>query len=623
MGKTTALTSLEFLVSLQDRMTPKMKGIQKSFTQMQKAANAGFNNLGKGALGMIGVGATISGLVNPALEDLKVAAEIKSLGVLDADFEKLSKAADSFAVKFGADDDEFVRSAASIKKAIPDVGNALADYTYDVNLLAKATGTSTEVTADYVGKMSVLFDGLAKKVGKKEWVDALTGMSAETSKIFNTNVDEISAAFNKLGVSATKSGISLAEQMAVIGSLQSTGLEGGKAGGAYKAFIDSAVAGGQKLGMVFTDSEGKMMPMVEIMGKLKAKFGDTLDMAEKAELTKNFGKGADVIMRMYDNTGRLTESIGKLNEASTGGMATAEQMAAARTNAFEQFGAQVNLLREAFGYLILKAVQPFMGLLTSMAQKLTSFGETYPNLAKWIGIITVSVIALTAAMSALYIITGICKMAQAGYLVVMTLMKAPMLIATAVQWAYNSALLACPLTWAIVAIAALAAAVVTLIYYWDDITGYLRETSIYKAFTNWIDACAGGLAYMGELLGSIGSLVGSVFGGVGNSFQWVYEMITKFAEKIASIPGISWIMEKIFGESAPAGNVTAAASPGPAKRGPRGVKALDDQGQLDVPAGGLTNNIGGNKTTSYGDVNIYSSGGMSPAQMEEWNALQV
>lgn len=86
-------------------------------------------------------------------------------------------------------------------------------------------------------------------------------------------------AFGALGANATAAGVSMDEQFAVLGQLQAT-MGGGEAGTKFKAFL-AGVGNAQKaLGMQFTDSAGNMLPVLTILDKLKARYGETLSVAE-------------------------------------------------------------------------------------------------------------------------------------------------------------------------------------------------------------------------------------------------------------------------------------------------------------------------------------------------------
>ncbi|PTB95978.1 phage tail tape measure protein, partial [Thalassospira xiamenensis] len=168
-------------------------------------------------------------------------------------------------------------------------------------------------------------------------------------------------AFKEAGAIATASGISFAEQMAVIGTLSST-MEGGDAGGRYKAFFENIGNASEKLGIQFTDTNGKVLPMVDILGKLQGKFGDLKNAAGNAKLVEAFGgEGAQVIGALAMDTDRLKNGIAELGKVR--GLENAEKMAQAMVDPWEQFGQAVQALRIAFGQALIPMLTPLMNKL--------------------------------------------------------------------------------------------------------------------------------------------------------------------------------------------------------------------------------------------------------------------
>lgn len=111
--------------------------------------------------------------------------------------------------------------------------------------------------------------------------------------------------------------------------------------------------------------------------------------------------------------------------------------------------------------------------------------------AKALGVATLAAGKNTAATVA----NGASWLASKGRIVGSTIAlaasKVPMLasaaatgIATAAQWAFNSAILANPITWIIVGIVALIAAIVLLIANWDSVVKFI--TSTWSKFMSWI-----------------------------------------------------------------------------------------------------------------------------------------
>jgi tape measure domain-containing protein len=112
------------------------------------------------------------------------------------------------------------------------------------------------------------------------------------------------------------------------------------------------------------------------------------------------------------------------------------------------------------------------------------------------------------------------KGAVAASAAAQAIVKAPMLasaaatgIATAAQWAFNSALLANPITWIIVGIVALIAAIVLLIANWDTVVSFLKGA--WQGFMNWIQPALTAVGeFFSTVFGAIGSFLSSVWSGI-------------------------------------------------------------------------------------------------------------
>jgi hypothetical protein len=92
-------------------------------------------------------------------------------------------------------------------------------------------------------------------------------------------------------------------------------MSGGEAGTKYKAFLAGAYGAQEKLGLSFTDSQGRLLPMVDILGKINAKFGE-LDAAETGQIAKAFGskQAVGLITQLLPKTKELAGSIDQLGK---------------------------------------------------------------------------------------------------------------------------------------------------------------------------------------------------------------------------------------------------------------------------------------------------------------------
>ncbi len=311
----TQSARLAFILSLTDKVTGPASKIKNTITDLADSGAANIVRMGAGFVGLRESFEGLSAVLEPAREMNSALGDVRAMGTAEDALDSLNTKALEFSVQYGASAVEFVSSARSIEGAIQGlVGNQLATVTNASSVLAKATKADTETTSQYLGSMYNLFKSEADKVGRVQWVEQLTSQTALAVKLFRTDGAQLKDAFKEAGAIATASGISFAEQMAVIGTLSST-MEGGDAGGRYKAFFENIGNASDKLGIQFTDTTGKVLPMVEILGKLQGKFGDLKNAAGNAKLVEAFGgEGAQVIGALAMDTDRLKNGIAELGQ---------------------------------------------------------------------------------------------------------------------------------------------------------------------------------------------------------------------------------------------------------------------------------------------------------------------
>lgn len=409
-----SLQKLSFVIDLADRITGPVGMIQKKLNGMAVSARETFRQMGTGIVGMGGAGFALHQVVSPAIEMNRAIGEVASLDVAEGALKGLNKAALNFANQYGVSAADFVRSSYDIQSAISGLeGDDLARFTGASNLLAKATKADAGTITDYMGTMYGIFQNSADKMGKAEWVEQVTGQTALAVKMFKTDGMKMSAAFTSLGADATSMGVKATEQMAVLGKLQST-MGGSEAGTKYKAFLAGVGKAQQKLGLDFTDSQGNMLGMVEILDKLRDKFGDSLMLEESDTLKEAFGSGeaASMLKLLLADTKGLTKNIETLGKVTD--MATAQEMAAKMVDPWMRISSGVESMRIAFGQALLPAIEPVVESLANGAGTLTEWMQRFPNITRVLGKVVVGILGLTAAMGALALISGTLRVALFG-----------------------------------------------------------------------------------------------------------------------------------------------------------------------------------------------------------------
>lgn len=418
-----ALDKLMFTIGVIDQATRPVANIDRHLTSLSSNARDGFIAAGVGAAGLVGSAVMLKQTLGPALEMEAALGEVKSLEVSDQALQTLTKTALQYSVKYGESAAGFVSASYDIQSAISGLnGTELSSFTNASGVLAKATKADTGTITNYMGTMYGIFKNQANQMGKSDWVDMVAGRTAAAVQMFKTNGNEMSAAFTSVGANATSAGIDIAEQMAILGTLQAT-MSGSEAGTKYKSFIAGVGTAQDKLGMSFTDSQGRMLPMLDILDKLQGKFGDTLDVAESDALKKAFGsdEAVSLIKLLMADTNGLAQSMDDLGNVT--GLSKAEQMAAAIVDPFERWSAGIEAVQIGIGSALLPVLNPLVDELANGLGEITAWTQMFPNLTRYIGYGVLAVIGLTAASAAFTLGMGLARTSAVGFRLAMLLMK--------------------------------------------------------------------------------------------------------------------------------------------------------------------------------------------------------
>lgn len=485
---------LDMVIGLVDQVTRPLQGITNQLNGAMDTAKGGMQDMVTGGAGLVAAGFAIQNALMPAIEMDRKIGEVKSLGVTDEALKQLSQTALEFSAEYGKSATEFVAASYDIQSAIAGLdGNELSQFTKASGVLAAATKADTATITSYMGTMYGIFKNQAEEMGKGAWVEDVAGMTASAVQMFKTTGSEMSSAFTSVGANATSAGIAMSEQMAILGTLQAT-MSGSEAGTKYKSFLAGVGKAQDALNLSFTDSQGKMLPMLDILDKLKGKFGDTLDVAESDALKKAFGsdEAVSMIKLLMADTDGLGKSIDQLGKVK--GMSKAEEMAAAMTDQWERLEASWFAIRAAVFGAVLPSINAVVGSIANGMVYLTGWTDQFPILTQWLGYGAIAAISLGGVVASLSMIMGIAKMMSGGWAVTMAILngvfkvlRISTIAMTAATWLFNAALWANPITWIIAGIVALVAAVGAMIYWWDEIKASFADTTWFKIIAAAID----------------------------------------------------------------------------------------------------------------------------------------
>lgn len=397
-------SSLDFIIKLTDRVTAPLKRVQLQLKSFNATASSSFKKIGGGGIALFAVAKSITSILSPA-EEMDRALTNASIGGVSS-INELRKAARKFSADYGTSAVDFVNSASSIKGALSGISeHDVPQATAAMNLLSKATGDSVETSISYIEQMMSNYKNTANKMGQLNFAKNVAGIAAYTKSNFNISTQQLQNLMLKTKGTAANNNVSMSEQ-AVVLSMASKSL-GGSAAGSYEAFYKNLSVAGKELGLSFSDATGKMLSMPEIITKIQGKFGKDISKNIKAQqmLDKAFGSGANIVKVLSNNSNELNQHMKDIGNGKS--LVLMKKMAEGNIKPLERINAQFTNIKESIGRALLPVLKPGIDTITSLINKFAQWMEMFPNIAKWLGIITIALIGLTAVAAIFAIISGV------------------------------------------------------------------------------------------------------------------------------------------------------------------------------------------------------------------------
>lgn len=435
------MTELDFTLSLIDNITKPIRQVQSTVSTFANKSQMAFGNIAVGGAGLAGTFWSIKNLLDPAIEmnDAMMSASLQ--GIDDGVMDKIAKDALKFASQYGKSSIDFVNSTTAISKAINHISQQeLPQLTRITNTTAAALKTSSEEATAYMGQMFNQFEQQANAIGHVKFAEDLAGKAVYMSKTFGVSMAEITGLMEGAKNAGTQFGVGIDEQLAVLGELQRT--LGGESSGAYEAFLKTATDSAQKLGLSFVNASGQMLSMPDMLEKLQTKYGSSIEGNLKAQkdIEAAFGDAAVVVKQLYGNVDILRKNIGFLG-ASDGMKRTTEQ-AAKLANPWERLMSIWQSIRIAIGMTLLPVLTPLVNKMAEGGQTLVRWLTLFPNIARWVGYITLGILGFAAAGAAANIVMGISKFIMMGLKIILSVFTGVLKMGAAAIWLYRGAILA-------------------------------------------------------------------------------------------------------------------------------------------------------------------------------------
>ncbi|TQF70496.1 phage tail tape measure protein [Pseudoalteromonas luteoviolacea] len=588
MSSLSKMDKLQYSIGLIDKVTGPVNKIIAKINQLSEQTASAKEQLSGGLMSAAGGAMMLVGSLNPAIEAQAALGEVQSLDVSNQALTQLNNTAMNFVSNYGGNTAEVIRSSYDIQSAISGLtGKELAQFTESSSILAKGTKSDAATTTDYFGTMYGIYQDTAKEVGKSEWVQMLTGQTAASVRMFKTTGSEMAGAFSTLGAEANSHGITMNESMAVLGQLQAT-MSGSEAGTKYRAFLSGVGKAQEKLGIQLTDSQGRMLPMVEVMNRIHEKFGVIDTVAESDALQKAFGtkEAVALIKQLMPQVDQLENNINQLGNISNMGVAV--EMADAMGSAWDRFGGSLNAALVSMGQAVLPIIEPIVDLLATLLQGVVWLTQEFPILSGVIGTFAVALVGVTIVMGTFNALVGLYRLAMlqgaqatklasiwskawsgalaiqtaamkvasfaaanygnalffAGGMLsrlqtmsvgVLTLVTAKLGAAATAAWAFSAALFANPITWIVIGVVAAIAAVSALVYYFDEISmafnDWANNSAVWTGMKIAFDLITLPLQIIWYLVKSIGS---AIYDFVAPAFSFIGELVGTITSFITS-----------------------------------------------------------------------------------------
>lgn len=515
---------LSVVLGLTDNMTGNLSSVTNKVTDSTEKLNKAFGSVQKAGAVMVGIGTALTtaclGTVQSTFDTQNALGELASLGVQDLD--AVEKAAKSFSDTWaGTTKSEFISASYDIKSGIASLTDeGVAKFTELAALTGKATKSTTEEMGSLFATGYGIYKGAYEDMSDLEFGEMFSAGIATAVKNYKTAGSEMASAISMLGATATNNKISMEEQLAILGQLQTT-MSGSEAATKYKSFLNTAASAGEKLGLSFVDANNQLLTTPEILQKLKDKYGDTLDAVEKQEIKSAFGTDEAVAMidLLYNDIDGLTGGIDSLASSMKQGVSVTNEMAEAIDNTperkFEVLRQKIHNNAEELGKNLLPVVNNTLTKVNDLIDKGSEWiannqqtVQSIMNIALRLGIMLVVIGTVVGAI-------GTIGKAVSG-------VSAAIKTARLVWLAFNTVFAATPIGWIVIAVVGLIAAFVLL---WNKS----------EAFRNfWIglfDQIKGSVTQAWETLQP-------ALQNVGQKFMELYEAAKPILEIIALIAGV-------------------------------------------------------------------------------------
>lgn len=263
--------------------------------------------------------------------------------------------------------------------------------------MLESVSTAAIATVGNLNTTSALFGSIMNTFGKRWDMSSLEkgtrvmDVLAGAVKKFQWTGDVLAEGLSYATAAAKTMNVKLEDAVAILGTLNSQGIKGTKAGTALNATYRELTKSAKSFGISIEDANGDLLPMPEILEKINNKLKGMGAVKKAATILKYFGEeGGKAIQLLMENSDELEAHIKDLQETGIAAKMAAERMGTLSAEVKKQEHRWQNLRIE----LGTKAVPIMLGLKKGVLELVDVFGKI-PH-AKAIAGTTLGIIGMAA-----------------------------------------------------------------------------------------------------------------------------------------------------------------------------------------------------------------------------------
>lgn len=466
-------------------------GVEKSAANMNKRLSLSVKLGGAGLLaaGIAKAGkAAVSAALEPVRAVEKAKGELASLGIenlrLITDMGK--KMESQWA---GVTAAAFTSAAYDIKSGIASLTDeGVADMTRSAVTVAKATkGVPEEMTSLFATGYGI-FKAQYAQMQDSDFGLLFGDMISASVQQFKTDGASMQSSIESAGKGATNMGLKMADQFAILGSLQAV-MSGSEAGTALKAFAANSARADKAFSKMkitadhpvrirILDEDNMMRAMPDILADLRARYGDTLDAAERFEIQQALGseEAIKLIDQLYGQSDALRDNAAALEAAAASGGVFTAAMAKDLDNNWDSkltlFDQKMNVIKMSIGEGMLPVMEALEPSITSITDAFVGFMDENPLAAQIIGFTVIALAGIATIAAPVLMGMAAMTIAAPGMGAAFAVMGTGIGVVGGAIKAVTMALLTNPI---VLIIAAIALAAYLIYDNWDAIAAFFTD----------------------------------------------------------------------------------------------------------------------------------------------------